>query len=47
MPTIHLSEHAIAAMNEVIAHVWKKEAIEITRSQAVLKLHVAWKGAKQ
>lgn len=47
MPTIYLSEHAIAAMNEVIAHVWKKEGIEITTSQAILKLHAAWKGAKQ
>lgn len=47
MPTIYLSEHAIAAMNEVIAHVWKKEEIEITTSQAVLKLHAAWKEAKK
>lgn len=47
MPTIYLSEHAIAALNEVIARIGKKEGIEITASQAVLKLHVAWKGAKQ
>ena len=47
MPTIYLSEHAIAAMNEVIARVGKKEGIEITASQAVLKLHTAWKEAKK
>lgn len=47
MPTIYLSEHAIAAMGEVIAHVWKKEEIEITASQAILKLHIAWKEAKK
>ena len=47
MPTIYLNQQADDALSEVKAAIWKREGISINDSQAVLKLHVAWKEANK
>ena len=47
MPTVYLNRQADAALGEVMAAIWKRERLSINYSQAVMKLHAAWKGAKQ
>jgi hypothetical protein len=47
MPTIYLNQQADDAIGEIMAAVYKRERLSINYSQAVLKLHAAWKETKQ